>query len=100
MGYSELAARDKNVQPPLKDYLTRVNRALKRLSYLVTQITTMLEAVVSTVPAPVGDDKAPLRALIYDSYYDKYRGAIPSVRVVDGVLRKGTKITFGASESV
>ncbi|MEO8622059.1 MAG: translation elongation factor 4 [bacterium] len=63
-------------------------------------IHELLEAVVSTVPAPVGDDTAPLRALIYDSYYDKYRGAIPSVRVVDGVLRKGTKITFGASESV
>jgi signal transduction histidine kinase len=44
MGYSELAARDKNTQPPLKDYLERVNRALKRLSYLVTQLTTMLEA--------------------------------------------------------
>jgi signal transduction histidine kinase len=44
LGYSELAARDKNTQPPLKDYLVRVNRALKRLSYLVTQITTMLEA--------------------------------------------------------
>jgi GTP-binding protein LepA len=63
-------------------------------------IRDLLEAVVATVPAPVGDDQAPLRALIYDSYYDKYRGAIPSVRVVDGVLRKGTKITFGASESV
>ena len=63
-------------------------------------IRELLEAVVATVPAPVGDDQAPLRALIYDSYYDKYRGAIPSVRVVDGVLRKGTKITFGASESV
>ncbi|HUQ46124.1 MAG TPA: translation elongation factor 4 [Gemmatimonadaceae bacterium] len=63
-------------------------------------ITELLEAVVEKVPAPVGDEKAPLRALIYDSYYDKYRGAIPSVRVVDGVLRKGTKITFGASESV
>ena len=63
-------------------------------------IHELLEAVVADVPAPVGDDKAPLRALIYDSYYDKYRGAIPSVRVVDGVLRKGTKITFGASESV
>jgi GTP-binding protein LepA len=63
-------------------------------------IRELLEKVVAEVPAPVGDDKAPLRALIYDSYYDKYRGAIPSVRVVDGVLKKGTKITFGASESV
>jgi GTP-binding protein LepA len=63
-------------------------------------IRELLEAVVEKVPAPVGDADAPLRALIYDSYYDKYRGAIPSVRVVDGVLRKGTKITFGASESV
>jgi len=63
-------------------------------------ISELLEAVVEQVPAPVGDENAPLRALIYDSYYDKYRGAIPSVRVVDGVLRKGTKITFGASEAV
>ena len=63
-------------------------------------IRELLERVVELVPAPVGDEHAPLRALIYDSYYDKYRGAIPSVRVVDGVLRKGTKITFGASESV
>ena len=63
-------------------------------------IRELLEKVVALVPAPVGDEHAPLRALIYDSYYDKYRGAIPSVRVVDGVLRKGTKITFGASESV
>jgi GTP-binding protein LepA len=63
-------------------------------------ITDLLEAVVARVPAPVGDANKPLRALIYDSYYDRYRGAIPSVRVVDGVLRKGTRITFGASDSV
>jgi len=63
-------------------------------------IGELLEEVVGKVPAPEGDENAPLRALIYDSYYDKYRGAIPSVRVVDGVIRKGTHITFGASESV
>ena len=63
-------------------------------------IPELLEEVVRKVPAPEGDEKAPLRALIYDSYYDRYRGAIPSVRVVDGVIKKGTHITFGASESV
>src|SRR5207302_10011391 len=63
-------------------------------------IGELLEEIVRKVPPPDGDEKAPLRALIYDSYYDKYRGAIPSVRVVDGVIRKGTHITFGVSESV
>ena len=63
-------------------------------------IAELLEAVVNRVPAPAGSADRPLRALIYDSYYDRYRGAIPSVRVVDGVIRAGTQITFGASESV
>jgi GTP-binding protein LepA len=63
-------------------------------------IAELLEEVVKRVPAPTGDPDGPLRALIYDSFYDRYRGAIPSVRVVDGVLRPGTKITFGASNSV
>ncbi|MFN0100098.1 MAG: translation elongation factor 4, partial [Gemmatimonadaceae bacterium] len=63
-------------------------------------IPELLEEVVKKVPPPRGNPDGPLRALIYDSYYDKYRGAIPSVRVVDGTLKKGTKITFGTSESV
>ena len=63
-------------------------------------IPELLEHVVERVPAPSGNPKAPLRALVYDSYYDKYRGAIPSIRVVDGTIRKGTKITFGANDSV
>jgi len=63
-------------------------------------IPELLEEVVKKVPPPRGNPTGPLRALIYDSYYDKYRGAVPSVRVVDGTLTKGMKITFGASESV
>jgi len=61
-----------------------------------TGVPELLEAVVRRVPPPRGDHEAPLRALIFDSYYDRYRGAIPSIRVVDGVLRPGMKISFGA----
>jgi GTP-binding protein LepA len=64
-----------------------------------TGIPELLERVVARVPAPAGNPDAPLRALIFDSYYDRYRGAIPSVRVVDGTLRPGMQITFGTSDS-
>jgi GTP-binding protein LepA len=65
-----------------------------------TGVPELLERIVEFVPAPSGNPNGPLRALIFDSYYDKYRGAIPSIRVVDGEIRKGTKITFGASDNV
>ncbi|HEY6854334.1 MAG TPA: translation elongation factor 4, partial [Gemmatimonadales bacterium] len=61
-----------------------------------TGVPDLLEAVVRRVPPPKGRLEAPLRALIFDSYYDRYRGAIPSVRVVDGVMQPGMKIAFGA----
>src|SRR6059036_1978514 len=61
-----------------------------------TGISALLEALVHGVPAPRGDPHAPLRALIFDSYYDRYRGATPSIRVVDGAIRPGMTITFGA----
>ncbi|HSR42068.1 MAG TPA: translation elongation factor 4, partial [Longimicrobiales bacterium] len=64
-----------------------------------TGVREIMEAVVERVPPPTGDADAPLRALIFDSYYDQYQGAIPSVRVVDGVLRPGMQIGFGAVEA-
>ena len=62
-------------------------------------IEDVLEAVVERVPAPGGDPAAPLRALIFDSYYDQYLGAVPTIRVFDGTLRAGTSVTFGAVDS-
>ena len=62
-------------------------------------IEGVLAAVVDRVPPPGGDPDAPLRALIFDSYYDQYLGAVPTIRVVDGTLRPGMTISFGAVES-
>ncbi|MBL8047069.1 MAG: elongation factor 4 [Chthonomonas sp.] len=60
-------------------------------------IDEILEAVVERVPPPRGNPKAPLRALIYDSHFDPYQGAIAYVRVVDGAIEKGEKIAMMAS---
>jgi len=59
-------------------------------------VDSLLEQIIRRVPAPKGDPAAPLRALIFDSLYDRYRGAVPSIRVVDGSVRKGMRIAFAS----
>lgn len=57
-----------------------------------TGVADILEAIVNKVPPPSGDPDAPLRALIFDSHFDQYLGAVAYIRVVDGVVRPGMKI--------
>jgi GTP-binding protein LepA len=59
-------------------------------------ITDVLEAVIARLPPPKGDSAAPLKALIFDSWYDAYRGVVIVARVLEGGLRKGTKIRLMA----
>ena len=58
---------------------------------LGTGVSEVLERLVDTIPAPHGDVDAPLKALIFDSYYDNYKGALSYVRVFDGVVRAGSR---------
>ncbi|WP_445193767.1 translation elongation factor 4 [Sphingomonas sp. Tas61C01] len=57
-------------------------------------IAEILEAIVTTIPAPKGDIDAPLKAMLVDSWYDPYLGVVILVRVIDGVMKKGQQIKF------
>ena len=60
-------------------------------------VEEVLEAIVNNIPAPSGDPKAPTKALIFDSYYDNYKGAVAFVRVKDGSIKVGDEIDFMAT---
>ncbi|MCA9565892.1 MAG: translation elongation factor 4, partial [Myxococcales bacterium] len=71
--------------------------AVATTAKLGTGIDELLEALVKLVPAPKGKEDAPTRALIFDSWFDPYRGVTAMVRVVDGVLKKGEKVFLMAT---
>ena len=63
-------------------------------------IGDVLESVIEKIPAPNGDEDAPLKALIFDSYYDSYKGVVSYVRIFDGKIKAGTKIKLMATNKV
>jgi len=63
-------------------------------------IKELLEAIVKKIPTPAGDTEKPLKALIFDSWYDSYQGVVSLIRVIDGRIKKGMKILFMATNKV
>ena len=63
-------------------------------------IQDVLDAIVRDIPAPRGDEDAPLKALIFDSYYDSYLGVVVNIRLMDGVLRTGDRIRLMSTGTV
>jgi len=61
-------------------------------------VETILERIVSTVPAPKGDPKAPLQAMIFDSVYNSYRGIIAYIKIINGTINKGDHVKFFNTE--
>ena len=93
-------ARPDEVAEEMEHSLAIENESIVRVSAKSgIGIGELLNAIVDRIPAPTGDATKPLQAMVFDSHYDDYRGAITYVRIMDGVVRKGQKIRFLKGES-
>jgi GTP-binding protein LepA len=80
-----------------KDLGLDPDEAIPVSAKLGTGVDGLVEAIVRRVPAPAGNEDAPLRALIFDCRYDPYRGVVVHIRIFDGAVKKGMKIRFMSS---
>ncbi len=93
------SARPDEVIREIEDFIGIVAEEAPRISAKNgINIEEVLEHIVEYVPAPSGDTEKPLKALIFDSYYDAYKGAIASIRVFDGKVKKGDIIKMMAND--
>jgi GTP-binding protein LepA len=91
-------ARVEDMAGELMELLGVEREEILQVSAKLSQgIDSVLEAIVQQIPPPSGNGQAPLKALIFDSSFDIYRGAVPLVRVKDGYLEKGMKIRLFAT---
>ncbi len=94
------AARPDEVAAELEDLLgTPVDEVIRISAKTGLGVQDVLEAVVQHVPPPSGDPEAPLRALVFDSHYDAYKGVVAYVRIVDGQLDKRSALQMMATEA-
>ncbi len=92
------AADPERVKHEIEDILALPAMEAPEISAKVgLNIEAVLEDVVQNIPAPTGDPNAPLKALIFDSYYDAYKGVIVYFRIMEGSVKKGMKIRMMAS---
>jgi len=93
------SARVQEAQEQLIDLLGCTQDEIIQVSAKTGQgITDILNSIVDRIPGPEGDDAAPVKAMIFDSVYDNYKGAIPYVRVFDGILKAGSGARFFSHE--
>jgi GTP-binding protein LepA len=94
------AAQVEEVEQEIMDLLGCKREEILKISAKTGQnVDKVLIRVIEEVPHPEGDAAAPARALIFDSYFDSYKGVVAQVRVVDGVIRSGEKIAFLGSQA-
>ena len=92
------SARPEHVIDEIEDIIGIPAEEAPRISAKTgLNVESVLEYVVENIPAPKGDETAPTKALIFDSYYDSYKGVIVYIRVVDGYIEPGMRIRFMAT---